>query len=122
LYRLLEWELIVRVLRGRVKANQVGLFHEQAGAAMSRAQTLESCIFAQVGRQTHSDGSEEIVVISSWTCLDALYEWVGGVDLLDSPVVAGGTGGLFEYLDIQHYEAVPLDAETASSADDPVAL
>jgi heme-degrading monooxygenase HmoA len=98
--------LIVRVLHGRVKADSIGLFREQAGLALARTRRHEGCSFAQVGRQTHKDGSEEIVFLSVWSDLEAVYAWVGGIDLLNAPVIAGDKPEVFVYFDIQHYEVV----------------
>ena len=109
--------LIVRVVRGRIGARDVALFREEAGAALSRTREFEGCVFAQIGRQTHADGSEEIIVVTSWSCLDALYKWVGGPDLLNLPPLAC-IGRLLDNVDIQHYEGFHLRADDGDSAGD----
>jgi len=98
--------LIVRLLHGRVKADCIGLFREQAGLALARTRGHAGCSFAQIGRQTHKDGSEEVVFLSVWSGLEAVYDWVGGVDLVNAPVIAGTAPEVFAYFDIQHYEVV----------------
>jgi hypothetical protein len=100
--------LIVRVLVGRVNADRVPFFREQASLALGRAREHPGCIFAQVGRQAIRDGSEEIAFVSAWTCLNMLYDWIGGSNLLESPAVAGQLEESFEHFDIQHYEVVEL--------------
>ncbi len=104
--------MIVRVLQGRVKADALGLFREQSALALARTRSHEGCSYAQVGRQTHKDGSEEIVFLSVWNDLKGVYDWVGGIDLLNAPMIAGDAPEVFSYFDIQHYEVVdPLTCE-----------
>jgi heme-degrading monooxygenase HmoA len=98
--------LIVRVLQGRVKADAISLFREQSALALARTRSHEGCSYAQVARQSHKDGSEEIVFLSVWSDLTAVYDWVGGVDLVNAPVIAGNAPEVFAYFDIQHYEVV----------------
>jgi hypothetical protein len=98
--------LIVRLLQGRVRADSINLFREQMGLSLARTRRHEGCSFAQVGRQAHKDGSEEVVFLSVWSGLEPLYAWVGGIDLLNSPVIAGDAPDVFVYFDIQHYEVV----------------
>jgi len=108
--------LIVRVLRGRVRAGRLDLFRERAGPALGRVREHDGCVFAQVARQANGDGSADIVVVSAWASLDALYDWVGGTDLLDFTVVAGRLDDLLDHIDIQHYEAIDVVGEAASPA------
>ncbi len=98
--------MIVRLLRGRVKADAVSLFREQSSLALARTRGREGCSYAQLARQSHKDGSEEIVFLSVWSDLKAVYDWVGGVDLVNAPVIAGDAPEVFAYFDIQHYEVV----------------
>lgn len=108
--------LIVRVLHGRIKADSVSLFREQARLALARTRRHEGCSFAEVGRQAHKDGSEEVVFLSVWNGLEAVYDWVGGVDLLNAPVIAGAAPEVFAYFDIQHYEVVDWPVAAAPIA------
>lgn len=74
-------------------------------------------MYAQVGRQAHSDGSEEIAFVSVWRGLEDLYRWVGGTDLLDTPVLNSGSTEVFESFEVQHYEACDAaEADAAASA------
>jgi hypothetical protein len=61
-------------------------------------------LYAQIGRQALSDGGEEIVFVSEWRNLDVLYRWVGGTDLLDTPVIDGDKTNVFERFEVQHFE------------------
>jgi hypothetical protein len=111
--------LIFRVLHGRVKPECISIFRGQAAEALERTRRHQGCSFASVGRQAHKDGSEDIVFVSLWTDLGAVYDWVGGIDLLDSPVIAGGRPDVFVSFDIQHYEVLDHfagDLEPALSA------
>ena len=117
--------LIVRVFRGRVRAEQVLVFHEKAQLILDDARRHVGLVNAQVGRQVHADGSEEIVFVSIWRDLEGLYTWVGGTDLLDTPVLNGSAPNLFDRFEVQHYETYELDvpqpagdADEADEADD----
>ena len=99
--------MIVRVLRGRVTADHVRPFRQRAQRALLDAR-INGCVYSQVGRQAHKDGSEQIVIISVWTGMAALYDWLGTTDLLDSPIVAERGQFVLEDLDVQHYEVVDV--------------
>jgi hypothetical protein len=110
--------VIVRMLQGRVKAECVGLFREKAARALELTRSRRACSFASVGRQSNKDGSEEIVFLSVWNELADVYDWVGGIDLLCEPMIAGDRPEVFAYYDIQHYEVVETstEGEPASAA------
>lgn len=82
--------MILRVLRGRVHPGQIAVFREQAQQTLDDARQHDGLIYAQVGRQVHSDGGEEVIFVSAWRDLEALYRWLGGTDLLKTPVLANG--------------------------------
>ena len=103
--------MIVRVLQGRVAPDQTALFRLQAQQALNDARRRDGLVYAQVGRQAHSDGSEEISFVSVWRDLAALYAWLGGKDLLDTPVFNSGGSAVFERYEVQHFESY----ETAES-------
>jgi heme-degrading monooxygenase HmoA len=105
--------LIVRVLRGRVAPEQVATFREQAGHALVDARRHDGLLYAQIGRQALADGGEEIVFVSEWRNLEAVYRWVGGTDLLDTPVLDGNGTNFFDYFEVQHFETYE-SAETDS--------
>ena len=97
--------MIVRVLTGHVLADQVATFRERADQALRDARQHPGLIHARVGRQVHSDGSEEVIFVSVWGSLEALYLWVGSTELLDTPVLARGRPEVFERFEVQHYES-----------------
>jgi len=68
---------------------------------------------AQIGRQALADGGEEVVFLSEWRNLEAVYKWVGGTDLLDTPVLDGNDTNFFESFEVQHFETYE-SAETDS--------
>ena len=54
--------------------------------------------------------------MSVWAGLEEIYDWVGGSDLLGSPVIAATTPEVFAYFDIQHYEVLdPIEAGLSGS-------
>jgi quinol monooxygenase YgiN len=97
--------LIVRVLQGRVLPGQTAVFRQQAQQALNDARRRDGLVYAQVGRQAYSDGSEEISFVSVWRDLSALYAWLGGTDLLDMPAFNNGGPALFEQCEVQHFES-----------------
>jgi heme-degrading monooxygenase HmoA len=108
--------LIIRVLRGRVPPDFVEYFHQQANQALGALCPDNGCAWARIGRQIHSDHSEEVVMVTAWENMDALYDWIGSRDLLGTPF-NNGEGSLFESFDVQHYEMIegPL-VETATES------
>jgi len=65
-----------------------------------------------MGRQTHQDCSEDVVFITAWQDLEALYAWIGSNDLLWTPLYREGDASLFSRFDIQHFETLAeADAE-----------
>ena len=106
--------MILRVLQGRVKADLISSFREQSGLALAQTREHEGCLFAEVGRQAHPDGCEEIVFVSLWSGFEAVYAWVGGADLLCVPIIAGDAPQVFAYYDIQHYEVLDPNRDVES--------
>jgi heme-degrading monooxygenase HmoA len=105
--------LILRVLQGRVIPGQTAAFREQAQQTLDDARRHDGLIYAQVGRQVNSDGGEEVVFVSAWRDLEALYRWLGGTDLLVTPVVGNGRASVFAYFEVQHYESYETAAAEA---------
>ena len=104
--------MIVRVLQGHVLPGQTAVFRQQAQQALDDVRLRDGLVYAQVGRQARSDGSEEIAFMSVWRDLPALYAWLGGADLLDTPVFNNGGPSVFEHYEVQHFESYET-AETA---------
>ena len=112
--------MIVRVLRGRVLPGHVASFREQARQALHDARQHDGLLYAQIGRQALSDGGEEIVFVTEWRNLEALYRWVGGTDLLDTPVIDGDKTNVFEHFEVQHFETYEsADADPPDTAGSP---
>lgn len=112
--------MIVRVLEGRVQSGRIAVFREQAQRALDDARRHDGLVYAQIGRQAHADGGEEIIFVSVWRDLEALYHWLGGSDLLNTPMLSNGNSDVFERFDVQHYEVCELEgadlaAPTAAS-------
>ena len=103
--------MIVRVLQGRVLPDQTAVFRRQARQALDDARRRDGLLHAQVGRQANPDGSEAIAFVTVWRDLPALYAWLGGTDLLDTPVLSSGDSAVFEYYEVQHFESYEV-AET----------
>lgn len=111
--------MIVRVLQGLVHPEQIATFREQAQQALEEARQQDGLIHATVGRQIHQDGGEEIVFVSVWRDLDALYGWIGGIDLLDTPVLNCGKPGVFQHFEVQHYESYEAADVAPGAAEEP---
>lgn len=107
-------DLIIRVLKGRVQSGEIAVFRDQAQHTLDDARRQDGLVFAQVGRQVDSDGSEQIVFVSVWRDLEALYGWLGGTDLLATPVLNNGKSNLFAQFEVQHYEAYEGEASAES--------
>jgi heme-degrading monooxygenase HmoA len=97
--------LIVRVLQGHVLAEHLREFRDEARHLTSLEFKPDGLVSSHVGRQVHSDGSEQIIFVTVWRDLEAVYRWVGGRDLLETPVLAARPD-VFKSFDVQHYEVV----------------
>ena len=111
-------DLIVRVLQGRIHPEQIAIFREQAQQTLDEARQQDGLIHAEVGRQIHQDGGEQIVFISVWRDLDSLYGWIGGTDLLDTPVINGSEPSVFQHFEVQHYESYEAADLTPGGAEE----
>jgi heme-degrading monooxygenase HmoA len=98
----------------------VATFREQARHALHDARRHDGLVYAEIGRQAHVDGGEEIVFVSVWRNLEVLYKWVGGLDLLDTPVLDGNNPDVFEHFEVQHYET--YDSADPESPDDELSV
>jgi heme-degrading monooxygenase HmoA len=110
--------LIVRVLKGRVNPELVVAFRVQAQEVIRDLRTHDGLVHTEVGRQVHSDGGEEIILVSIWRDLSSIYNWLGVADLLDTPMVNRGEPNLFEHFEVQHYEVLDGDSATVGSAEE----
>jgi hypothetical protein len=77
------------------------------------------------GRQIHGDGSESFVYVTTWVDMQAVYDWVGGRDLISTARLMGDLEGLVDEVELQHYlgsnmaTAWSLDAAEAVGVDLP---
>jgi heme-degrading monooxygenase HmoA len=111
--------LIVRILKGRVIPGQIAAFRAQAQWVLRDMRGHDGSVHAEVARQIHSDGGEEIILVSVWRDLEAIYGWLGVKDLLDTPMADHGEPGVFEHFEVQHYEVLEPDDLTAITAVEP---
>ena len=111
--------LIVRILKGRVIPGQIAAFRAQAQWVLRDIRSHDGSLHAEVARQIHSDGGEEIILVSVWRDLEAIYGWLGVKDLLDTPMADRGEPGVFEHFEVQHYEVLEPDDLTAITAVEP---
>lgn len=112
--------MIIRVLRGQVQPESLAEFRAQAHGALSDAHGHDGFLCGHVGRQAYGDGSEEVLFVSVWRDLNSLYRWVGGTDLLDTPVLSRGASDVFETYEVQHYEVWEA-SDQAELEDEPAA-
>ncbi len=98
---------------------KLGEFRAQACSVLDDAHGRDGFVYGHVGRQSHSDGREEVLFVSVWRDLGSLYRWVGGTDLLDTPVLNRGAADVFESYEVQHYEV--LESGDQAQFEDPQA-
>jgi len=72
-------------------------------------------LFGEVGRQAGPDCSEQVVFVTVWEDLAALYRWIGIDDLLATPLLRDGVR--IEDLEVQHYETWGEPAEPVAAAE-----
>ena len=77
----------------------------------------DGSVHAQVARQVHADGGEEIILVSVWRDLDAIYGWLGVTDILQTPTRGRGEPNVFEHFEVQHYEVLETDDLAAVTAE-----
>ncbi len=107
--------LIVRIVRGRVAADLVPSFHDLAKSTVPKVHLRDGVVSVSVSRQMRSDGAEEIVFATVWRDLPALYDWVGGSDLLDVPAAIFSFENCLSGRDLQYHEVIAADVATAAS-------
>jgi hypothetical protein len=100
-------------------------FRAQAQGALSDAHGHDGFLCGHVGRQAYGDGGEEVLFVSVWRDLNSICRWVGGTDLLDTPVLSRGASDVFETYEVQHYEVweagdgAELEDQLAASVGSP---
>ncbi len=90
---------------------------------MSGIEPPRGQIGAVFGRQIHGDGSESFVYVTTWQDMQAVYEWVGGRDLVSTARLMHDLEGLMDDFEVQHFigsnmaTAWALDAAEAVNVD-----
>jgi hypothetical protein len=115
--------VIVRVLRGRVSARNASPLWARLAERMSGVEPPAGRLSATFGRQIHGDGSESFVYVTTWVDMEAVYDWVGGPDLISTARLMRDLEFLLDDFDVQHFlgsnmaTAWSLDAVESASAD-----
>ena len=107
--------MVIRVVRSLVAARDVGRMHDRIRRLETEIRSAPGCVQACAGRQVLADSRERIVLVSVWRNLDALYAWLGGRDLLNSPI--RGADHLFREFDVQHFELLGAAGEDAATVE-----
>ena len=107
--------MIVRVVRGRIRADSVNEFYRRVEKALPAVRCQDGALDVHVGRQRDDEG-ERFVFVSYWRDLASVYRWVGGGDLLCVPAAPGGYEDLLDDCDVQHYEEFEPTAVLSAAA------
>jgi len=67
------------------------------------------------GRQINGDGSEGFVYVTTWVNMEAVYDWVGGPDLISIARLMRDVEYLLDDFEVQHF--LGGDMATAWSLD-----
>ena len=127
--------MIVRVLRGRVSARNASRLWSSLAERMSGVEPPAGRLSATFGRQIHGDGSESFVYVTTWVDMEAVYDWVGGRDLVSTARLMHDLEGLMDDFEVQHFlgsnmatawsldaaEAIGAERLTVASGPDPSA-
>jgi heme-degrading monooxygenase HmoA len=95
--------LIVRVLRGTVSARNASQLWAALAERMSGIEPPKGQLGAVFGRQIHGDGSESFVYVTTWRDMQAVYDWVGGRDLVSTARLMRDLEALMENFEVQHF-------------------
>jgi hypothetical protein len=99
--------VVIRVMRGRVEPGRADELHARMRTLVESARSNPACNFIQLGRQVFEDRTEEVVLVTVWDSIAAIYEWIGCGDLLAHGIPDGGDP-LFSQVDVQHFETLDL--------------
>jgi heme-degrading monooxygenase HmoA len=95
--------VIVRVLRGKVSARNASQLWASLAERMSGIGPPAGQRGAIFGRQIHNDGSESFVYVTTWDDMEAVYEWVGGRDLVSTARLMHDLEDLMDDFEVQHF-------------------
>jgi heme-degrading monooxygenase HmoA len=100
-------EVIVRVLRARIRPGRVGAFNAVFRAQVPLLKEQPGLVYVKLARRLQSDGGEDVVLFEEWQDAASLYAWVGP-NLMEPRLVAGAKE-LIDDLVVAHYEALDKD-------------
>jgi heme-degrading monooxygenase HmoA len=95
----------------------VPAFHDLARSTVPELRTRDGVVLANVARQIVADDGEDIIFATVWRDIAALYEWIGGSDLLEAPAPVAGFESYLTGRDLQYYEVIDTDAPTEQATD-----
>jgi hypothetical protein len=107
--------VIVRVLRGHVSARNASQLWASLAERMSGIGPPAGRLGAIFGRQINGDGSEGFVYVTTWVNMEAVYDWVGGPDLISMAGLMRDLEFLLDDFEVQHF--LGGDMATAWSLD-----
>jgi quinol monooxygenase YgiN len=105
-------EVIVRVLRARVRPGKVGAFNAIFRQQVPLLKEQPGVVYVKLARRLQPDGGEDVVLFEEWQDAAALYAWVG--PNLMEPRLVPGAKELIDELVVAHYEALD-NVETAAA-------
>jgi hypothetical protein len=77
------------------------------------------------GRQINGDGSEGFVYVTTWVDMEAVYDWVGGPDLISTARLMRDLEFLLDDFEVQHFlgsnMATPWSLDAAEAVLDDAA-
>ena len=110
-------DVIVRVLRARVRANRVAAFDGLFRTQVDLLRGQPGLEYVKLARRLQPDGGEEVVLFEEWLDSRSLHAWVGP-NLGESRLVPGARA-LMDELNVAHYEALDGDGVTEVGREEP---
>jgi quinol monooxygenase YgiN len=115
-------QVIVRVLRARIRPGKVGAFNAIFRQQVPLLREQPGLVYVKLARRLQPDGGEDVVLFEEWQDAATLYAWVG--PNLMEPRLVPGAKELIDELVVAHYEALDKDnietapiVETATSGE-----
>lgn len=100
-------EVIVRVLRARIRPGKVGAFNAIFRQQVPLLKEQPGLVYVKLARRLQPDGGEDVVLFEEWQDAASLYAWVGA-NLME-PRLVPGAKELIDELVVAHYEALDKD-------------
>lgn len=105
-------EVIVRVLRARIRPGKVGAFNAIFRQQVSLLKDQPGLAYVKLARRLQPDGGEDVVLFEEWHDAASLYAWVG--PNLMEPRLVPGAKELIDDLVVAHYEALDKTDDVAA--------